>query len=219
MVFDHWLHRAEYTCRVCHADVGFAMTANETKMRAADNASGNYCGACHNGKMTHGGEKIFAACSVKSSPKDTQSCIRCHSLDQNVNLKNEFAAFTEKFPKKRFGNGVDWIEAEAAGLIRLTDSLEGVPVKNAAFKNPEDSTIAPKTQGMPDIIFSHDKHGVWNGCELCHPEVFPSVQKGQAAKYSMNEIFDGKYCGVCHTKVSFPMAECQRCHSKPVLSN
>jgi hypothetical protein len=35
VVFDHWLHRAKFTCRVCHIDIGFAMTANGTKMTAA----------------------------------------------------------------------------------------------------------------------------------------------------------------------------------------
>jgi c(7)-type cytochrome triheme protein len=32
----------------------------------------------------------------------------------------------------------------------------------------------------------------------------------------MIEIFDGKYCGVCHGKVAFPNLDCQRCHSQPV---
>ena len=25
VVFEHWLHRSLFTCRVCHVDVGFAM--------------------------------------------------------------------------------------------------------------------------------------------------------------------------------------------------
>ena len=27
VVFDHWLHRAKYTCRLCHIDIGFGMKA------------------------------------------------------------------------------------------------------------------------------------------------------------------------------------------------
>ncbi|RMG73133.1 MAG: hypothetical protein D6710_03880, partial [Nitrospirae bacterium] len=27
VVFNHWLHRAKYTCRLCHVDIGFAMKA------------------------------------------------------------------------------------------------------------------------------------------------------------------------------------------------
>jgi len=219
VAFDHWVHRAKYTCRLCHVDIGFEMKANDTDIKAADNASGHYCGTCHNGQMTYGGERIFAACSVNAKPVDAQErqrCTRCHSVNQNFTLKNDFAAYTDKFPKKKFGNGVDWIETEAAGLIKLTDRLDGVSSKSKPFQSPTDSTISPHAYGMPDIIFSHDKHGVWNGCELCHPDVFPSVKKGVAQAYSMNEIFDGKYCGACHGKVSFQMVDCERRHSKPV---
>ena len=51
VVFDHWLHRAKYTCRVCHVDLGFAMEANATGVKEDDNRKGYYCGACHNGKV------------------------------------------------------------------------------------------------------------------------------------------------------------------------
>jgi c(7)-type cytochrome triheme protein len=41
------------------------------------------------------------------------------------------------------------------------------------------------------------------------------VKKG-ATKYSMVEIFDGKYCGACHMTVAFPLTDCGRCHTRPV---
>jgi hypothetical protein len=37
---------------------------------------------------------------------------------------------------------------------------------------------------MPNVTFSHKKHALWNGCELCHPDIFPSVKKG-TIEYSM----------------------------------
>src|SRR5512137_1062661 len=49
VVFDHWVHRSMFTCRLCHVDIGFAMSAGATKIRAADNMNGIYCGTCHNG--------------------------------------------------------------------------------------------------------------------------------------------------------------------------
>ena len=58
-----------------------------------------------------------------------------------------------------------------------------------------DFELGAKVEGMPDIIFSHRKHTVWNGCELCHPEIFIGIKKG-ITEYSMVEIFDGKYCGI-----------------------
>jgi len=33
VVFDHWLHRAKFTCRLCHVDIGFAMKAEATDIR------------------------------------------------------------------------------------------------------------------------------------------------------------------------------------------
>ena len=62
VVFDHWLHRAKYTCRLCHVDIGFAMKAGETGIKASDNMAGYYCGACHNGRTTADDRKIFDSC-------------------------------------------------------------------------------------------------------------------------------------------------------------
>ena len=213
--FDHWLHRAFYTCRLCHVDIGFAMKANATGIKAADNMKGYYCGTCHNGKMTHGDRKIFEACATKYTKEDLKRCNRCHSKGELVKREYDFSAFIEKFPKERFGNGVDWEKAEETGLIRPIDSIEGISVKRSPLATQKDFAIAAKVETMPEIIFSHKKHTVWNGCELCHPEIFASIKKG-ATKYSMTEIFEGKFCGACHVTVAFPTTDCQRCHSKPV---
>ena len=124
----------------------------------------------------------------------------------------EFAAGK---PIERFGNGIDWEKAEALGLIKPVDFLEEVSIRRPKLKIQKDFNLEPKVEGMPKIIFSHKKHTVWNGCEVCHPEIFIGVKKG-STKYSMIEIFDGKFCGVCHGKVAFPTLDCQRCHTKPV---
>ena len=79
----------------------------------------------------------------------------------------------------------------------------------------KDFSLDAKVEGMQDIIYSHAKHTVWSGCEGCHPEIFVGVKKG-LTKYSMEEIYQGKYCGVCHLKVAFPLLDCQRCHTKAV---
>ena len=79
----------------------------------------------------------------------------------------------------------------------------------------KDFALSPRLVGMPGIIFSHRKHTVWNGCELCHPEIFVGVRRG-VSQYTMVENFEGKYCGICHLKVAFPLLDCQRCHTEPV---
>lgn len=215
VVFDHWLHRAKFTCRLCHVDIGFAMKAGATGIKAADNMSGYYCGSCHNGKKSADNVQIFDSCAKTTSPGEKMRCMRCHSLGKNVAMKYDFAEFTRGLPKGRFGNGIDWEKAEEDKLIKPVDYLEGVSIKRKAITAQQDFALQPKLEGMPDIIFSHKKHTLWNGCELCHPEIFTGVKKG-TTKYSMIEIFDGKYCGVCHISVAFPVIDCQRCHIKQV---
>jgi hypothetical protein len=41
--------------------------------------------------------------------------------------------------------------------------------------------------------------------------LFRSVRDGNAI--SMERILEGEFCGVCHGAVSFPLTECNRCHS------
>ena len=198
VVFDHWLHRAKFTCRLCHVDIGFAMEANATQVHEDGNRKGFYCGACHNGKVAF----------------EMTSCERCHSAGKQVKRAYDFAAFTADLPKGRFGNGVDWEAAELEGKIKLTDTLPGVSVKRTPLQIPKDYSIEAKIAGLPEIIFSHKKHATWNGCELCHPEIY--AVKAGATKYTMQDVFAGKYCGVCHGPVAFPAIDCQRCHTKPV---
>jgi len=212
VIFDHWLHRAQFTCRLCHVDLGFSMKANTTGVTAADNMKGYYCGACHNGKMSHNNRTVFESCS-KDLTVDQKRCDRCHSQDRYAKKDYYFYTYTEKFPKERFGNGIDWEKAESDGVIKLVDYLDWVSIKRRPLPMLKDFSIHPKVRGMPDIVFSHKKHTAWNGCELCHPDIFPSVKVG-SRPYAMVEIFEGKFCGTCHTSVSFPLTDCQRCHTK-----
>jgi c(7)-type cytochrome triheme protein len=215
VVFEHWLHRAKYTCRVCHVDVGFAMRAGGTGIRAADNAGGYFCGACHDGRTTSEGRRIFESCAPGAARAPGPTCLRCHSLGRGVKPQPEFAELTRGLPRGRFGNGVDWEEAEDLGRIRPVDFLEGVSIPRKPLADQKDFALSPTLPGMPEIIFSHAKHTVWNGCELCHPDIFGAVKRG-AVKYAMGEIFEGRYCGACHVSVAFPLQDCQRCHARPV---
>lgn len=214
VVFDHWVHRQYFTCRLCHVDIGFGMKANTTEIHAVDNNKGFFCGTCHNGKMVHNGQKVFAACASEYPPEDYPRCLRCHLLEPSSAKKEAFYKFAEKMPRETFGNGINWEKAEKDGLIRLIDYIEGVSVKKAQMKVQPDFALQAGISGIPDIIFSHSKHTLWNGCELCHPDIFVGVKKG-TTKYTMTDFFEGKYCGACHVNVAFPLTYCQRCHSTP----
>lgn len=215
VVFDHWFHRAQFTCRLCHVDIGFAMKAGDTGIRAIDNTQGYYCGTCHNGKKRLVGTIVFESCSEKSAQTDIRRCERCHSLGKDVKKEHDFRQFTQAFPRERFGNGVDWEKAEAEGKVNPVDFIEGISIKRKPLTAQKDFELGAKVEGMPNIIFSHKKHTVWNGCEVCHPEIFLGIKKGKT-QYSMVEIYEGKYCGVCHSTVAFPLLDCQRCHTETV---
>ncbi len=208
VVFKHWLHRAKYTCRLCHVDIGFAMQAGETRITEEDNRNGLYCGSCHNGTGAFGPE------DKELLGDNTSTCDRCHSYGKKVTFKNNFYTFRKGLPKERFGNGINWLAMEEQKLITLQDYLEGVSMPGSKIKEPEDFSLSARQPNMPSIVFSHQKHAVWNGCELCHPEIFPV--KRDSKPYTMQEIFDGKYCGACHGKVAFADIDCQRCHTGPV---
>lgn len=209
--FDHWLHRALFTCRLCHVDIGFAMEAKATKITADMNAKGFYCGSCHNGTMVYNGKKIFPSCAPAPAPADSE-CVRCHSVGMKGQRRYTYDAFTEKLPRQPLGNLVDWEEAEARGLISPVDSLPGLSIPRRPIGAQGDFSITSKGFWMPDIIFSHKKHAQWNGCEVCHPDIFPNVKK-DTAKYTMFEIADGQYCGLCHDRVAFPLNDCGKCHT------
>lgn len=206
--FSHWLHRSKYTCRLCHVDLGFAMEAGETRISKKDNRNGLYCGACHNGKTA------FTVHVLDSKEADSSNCDRCHSIGKNIQPKYDFYEFVEDFPRSRFGNRVDWLKTEEKGLIKLKDYLKGVSIKRGQLKHPDDFEINAEFNEMPEIVFSHEKHAVWNGCELCHPQIF-SIRR-DSTSLDMQDIFDGKYCGACHGKVAFTAMDCQLCHSKEV---
>lgn len=216
VVFDHWLHRSMFTCRLCHVEIGFAMEEGATDINADLNMQGYYCGACHNGKVRYKGDEIFDSCSTEFSKIDEEKrCARCHSKGKRGVRQYEFNTYARKLPRFKFGNAIDWEKAEELGLVRPLDFLEGVADKKDKLKEPEEFSINAKAKWASDVIFSHKKHAVWNGCEVCHPAIFPSTQQG-TVKYNMLEINRGRYCGLCHVNVAFSVVLCQKCHKSPM---
>ena len=211
--FDHWRHRARHTCRLCHVDVGFAMTAGDTRVSAATNQGGFHCGACHDGKATWRGKAIFAACGDRAAGEAEGRCQRCHARGDAEQRRRDFEAFAEGLPRRGSAGEVDWEEAELRGLVRPADFVEGVSIPRKALKMEKDVSL--RSHGwMSDVLFSHKKHAIWNGCEVCHPDIFPN-QKGEVRR-TMLQISSGEACGACHGKVAFGLGDCARCHVKPV---
>lgn len=214
VIFQHWRHRGAYTCRVCHIDIGFAMASGETRITAASNRAGQYCGACHDGRKPHRGKPVFPACSEARALPAGGDCRRCHARLDAAEVRASYEAFVAEWPRLPSGH-VDWERAETDRVVRPADFVEGVSIQRGRLRMDKDVAIESRGSWMANIVFSHRKHAAWNGCEVCHPDIFPRTKAG-ATRYSMIQISGGEYCGVCHDKVAFPIGECERCHTTRV---
>lgn len=63
VIFPHWIHRVNYSCRACHETLGFKMKVGTSGITMQKIFNGEYCAVCHNGKVA------FA----------TTQCQLCHS--------------------------------------------------------------------------------------------------------------------------------------------
>lgn len=123
-------------------------------------------------------------------------------------LQNPGAALS-RLPADSAGNKVDWIRAFEDGYIN----------PRSGFKNKKparllDSEILMNDTGsLPRVLFPHKQHTMWLDCSNCHDKIFK--EETGATPITMLKILEGEYCGVCHGAVSFPLTECNRCHSVP----
>lgn len=110
-------------------------------------------------------------------------------------------------PRDTAGNLVRWVQALDSGAIAPRSSLlESTPVRVL-----DQDIIVSKFRSMPAVRFPHRQHTQWLDCSNCHP--FPFKEKAGANALSMVAILNGEQCGLCHGAVSFPLTECNRCHS------
>ncbi len=62
------------------------------------------------------------------------------------------------------------------------------------------------------VVFPHWFHRIRYKCKVCHESIF--VMRKGANNANMNDIMDGKSCGVCHNgQIAWEPLECERCHS------
>jgi len=110
-------------------------------------------------------------------------------------------------PESTFGNGVNWVDALNKHKINPRADQVG---KMQQFTL--DMNISMEVPGtMNDVLFPHVAHTAWLSCSNCHTEIFQMKRGGNPI--TMKKINNGEYCGVCHGKVAFPIADCNRCHS------
>jgi c(7)-type cytochrome triheme protein len=199
VVFPHWWHRTVFVCKVCHTDIGFKMKAGANDIKMIDIQQGKWCGTCHNGKIA------FAPVQ----------CPRCHSEGIEVKENRNAREHLIKLPPNNYGNKVDWVKAINEGAITPKTSLDGKGQMAVLDRDIEFKVQGGDDIPLPDVIYPHKQHTQWLFCNNCHPDVFQMKAGGNPV--TMLDIFQGKYCGVCHGKVAFPLMDCLRCHNKERL--
>lgn len=72
--------------------------------------------------------------------------------------------------------------------------------------------------GMRPVVFPHWFHRIRFRCKVCHGELGFKMRAG-ANVVQMNDIINGKFCGMCHNgQVAWSPERCDLCHSgKPGL--
>lgn len=65
VVFPHWFHRVRYRCKACHADLGIKFKAGGNDINMVKIIDGQFCGACHNGRVAWGVENCDLCHSAK----------------------------------------------------------------------------------------------------------------------------------------------------------
>jgi len=114
------------------------------------------------------------------------------------------------FPVDRAGF-IDWVAALRDGRIAPRSARDGL----APPSLHDLDVVMRNTKEMPWVRFPHLAHSQWLDCASCHPS--PFAEKAGAATVTMERIFRGEACGMCHGKVAFPAwQQCERCHSVPV---
>lgn len=112
-------------------------------------------------------------------------------------------------PPDTAGNLVDWAQALRQGYISPRTNI----MPGTAIRLLELDVVMKQTGDMPFVRFPHLAHTEWLDCSNCHEQIFKS--KIGATAFNMLDILQGRFCGQCHGAVSFPLTECNRCHSVP----
>lgn len=68
-------------------------------------------------------------------------------------------------------------------------------------------------EGMRPVVFPHWFHRERFRCKVCHHELGFKMRAG-SNDVKMNDILDGKFCGMCHNNdVAWGPENCDLCHS------
>jgi len=124
------------------------------------------------------------------------------------------ALTASNLPKDKYGL-IDWAKAVSDGVIKPKHSID--PKEEDSDPMDLDVLIETKSDFVNNVIYPHKMHTFWLKCEICHATVGGPIFMPAAGQNNMTMagIAQGQWCGRCHGKIAFPLADCNRCHSSP----
>ncbi len=217
VVYPHWLHQIFFTCKTCHAD-NMSMKKGANDFSHAEFKEGRQCGACHNAKISFDSEDPATcdSCHVR----EPQLVQRYAAIDHEA-IKNIASRVNSVWDPDKLEEGVmpldatgavDWLKLETMGASRPATSI----LPEASGEALRDTFIVFRVKSeepFNDVLFSHKVHTTRVNCATCHANNRIFKPELGSNKLSMAEMATGSQCGTCHGKVSFPLTNCQRCHS------
>lgn len=97
-------------------------------------------------------------------------------------------------------------------FLVLIGMMLGMPVVQAEYGDVVLNRNAEK-QGMRPVVFPHWFHRTRFRCKVCHHELGFKMRAG-SNDVKMNDILDGKFCGMCHNnEIAWGPENCDLCHS------
>lgn len=109
---------------------------------------------------------------------------------------------------------VDWMEALRQNIIKPRAEMSRYGNPEAKIFKFDFFFAGPDPES--DAYFPHSAHTQWLTCESCHPAIFPyrelAMEGSDRFRISMDQIFEGGFCGKCHGVVAFALDSCNRCH-------
>jgi c(7)-type cytochrome triheme protein len=99
-----------------------------------------------------------------------------------------------------------------SGVAVLVLALGVTPFAGAEYADVILNKRAEK-EGVRPVIFPHWFHRIRFRCKVCHHELGFEMRAG-ANDITMDEITDGKFCGMCHNgEIAWSVENCDLCHS------
>lgn len=141
---------------------------------------------------------------ARALPAHEPGDVRLPLLESTLNADSVLAML----PRDAIGHA-DWVRALREGLMRPRPAIGG-RFEDSPQPFGFDFFFAGRDSSF-DASFPHSAHTQIIACAQCHGRIF----RYRNVKYRMGDLLQGRYCGECHGKVSFPVVSgCERCHSR-----